>query len=69
MLLALAIPCFPLLAIFLGVLEYFLVFFFHFLTMRFNIFHNVGHLFVGEVELSTDQMRRPSILEVIHDAV
>ena len=64
---AFTIPCLPIATIVLRLLEHSLVFLFHFVPMRRNILHDVGDLLVREVKLITDQVWRPSRVEVIHD--
>lgn len=59
----------PILTIFFRILEYSAIFLLHFVTVRLNICHDVGHLSSAEIELITNQVWRPPCVKVLHDAV
>ena len=63
------IPCLPIAPVLLRLLEQSLIFLFHLVSVRGNVLHNVGHLFVDESKLIPNQVRRPSCAEVIHNAI
>ena len=66
---AFTIPRLPIATIVFRLSEYSVVFLFHCVPMRRNILHDVGDLLVCEIKLITNQVRRPSCVEVIHDTV
>ena len=68
-LVAFPIPRFPIATIVLRLLEHSLIFVFHFVPVRRYILHDVSYLSVSKMKFITNQVRRPSRVEVIYDAV
>jgi hypothetical protein len=66
---ALLIPRFPILQIFFGLLQHGLIFGFYFITVGFNILHDLRHLVVSEIELVADSVGGPASMEIIQKAI